>query len=75
MKNGITAVTFPSCLTNFQEGHLYSLKFDGTAIFANENNGYTNPRVFTAATAGYVTVEVRTIDSSNSYNYQIYYSN
>ena len=46
---------------------------DGTLIFNDANNGYTNPRVFTAATTGFVTVMVRNSSSSTSYNYQVYY--
>jgi hypothetical protein len=46
---------------------------DGTAIFTNVSSGYTSPKIFTAAAAGYVTVEVRNTSSSTSYDYQIYY--
>jgi fibronectin type 3 domain-containing protein len=50
---------------------------DGTAVFTDgayyARGGYTDPLVFTAAAAGYVTVEVRNGHNSNSYNYQIYY--
>jgi fibronectin type 3 domain-containing protein len=45
---------------------------DGTAIFSDASNGYTSPKVFTAATAGFITVEVSNIHSSASYDYQIY---
>jgi fibronectin type 3 domain-containing protein len=51
----------------------YAWQNDGTVIFDNQNNGYTSPRVFTAASSGYVTVMVYNHNSSNSYNYQIYY--
>ncbi|MDR0553293.1 MAG: hypothetical protein LBG76_00635, partial [Treponema sp.] len=50
---------------------------DGTLIFGDTEyharGGYTNPLVFTAASTGFVTVELRNGNSSNSYNYQIYY--
>jgi fibronectin type 3 domain-containing protein len=49
---------------------------DGTAVFTDNGyyarGGYADPLVFTAATAGYVTVEVRNGHNSNSFNYQIY---
>jgi fibronectin type 3 domain-containing protein len=47
---------------------------DGTAIFTGSWNGYTSPRAFTAATAGYITVEMANTSSSTSYNYKIYYN-
>jgi fibronectin type 3 domain-containing protein len=45
---------------------------DGTAIFTNSYEGYTSPKVFTASTGGYVTVEIENRNSSTSYNYKIY---
>jgi fibronectin type 3 domain-containing protein len=45
---------------------------DGTEIFTNATNGYTSPKVFTAATAGFITVEVSNVHGSASLNYQIY---
>jgi hypothetical protein len=45
---------------------------DGTEIFTYAASGYTSPKVFTAATAGFITVEVSNIHSSASLNYQIY---
>jgi fibronectin type 3 domain-containing protein len=45
---------------------------DGTSIFSNANTGYTNPRTFTASSAGYVTVQV-VPNGSASGNYAIYY--
>ena len=47
---------------------------NGTPIFSNgRDDGYTNPRVFTATATGFVTVEVSAYNVSTSYNYQIYY--
>jgi fibronectin type 3 domain-containing protein len=50
---------------------------DGALIFGDTEyharGGYTNPLVFTAASTGFVTVELRNGNSSTSYNYQIYY--
>jgi hypothetical protein len=45
---------------------------DGTQIFS-ARNGYTDPRLFTATSAGYVTVEVNNTNTSTSYNYKVYY--
>jgi hypothetical protein len=46
---------------------------NGTSIFANaRNDGFTNPRVFTASATGFVTVEVRNGHSTTSFDYQIY---
>jgi fibronectin type 3 domain-containing protein len=48
---------------------------DGTAAFTDigyYRGGYTDPLVFTAAMAGYVTVEVKNVNNSTNYNYQIY---
>jgi hypothetical protein len=46
---------------------------DGTQVFSDQINGYTSPRVFTVATSGFVTIEVRNAHSSTSYDYKIYY--
>jgi hypothetical protein len=49
---------------------------DGTAAFTDigyYRGGYTDPLVFTAAMAGYVTVEVKNVNNSTSYSYQIYH--
>jgi hypothetical protein len=46
---------------------------DGTVIFASARWGYTEPRKFTAAVTGYVTVEVRSSWNGGSLEYQIYY--
>jgi fibronectin type 3 domain-containing protein len=46
---------------------------NGTPIFTNaRNDGFTNPRVFTASGTGFVTIEVRNGHSTTSFNYQIY---
>jgi len=46
---------------------------DGTTLFSGVYNGYSNPRVFTANTTGFVTVEVWNQYGSANLNYQIYY--
>jgi fibronectin type 3 domain-containing protein len=45
---------------------------NGTSIFSNAANGYTSPKVITASSDGYVTVEISNTHSSNSYNYKVY---
>jgi fibronectin type 3 domain-containing protein len=49
---------------------------DGTKVFNDDaysaRGGYTNPLVFDATMAGYVTVEVRNGHNSNGYDYKIY---
>ena len=46
---------------------------NGTSIFSNgSDDGYTNPKVFTAAASGFVTVEVSSYNVSINYDYQIY---
>jgi hypothetical protein len=45
---------------------------DGTSLFSDSSNGYTSPKVFAASVTGYVTVEVKNIQSSGSCDYQIY---
>jgi hypothetical protein len=45
---------------------------NGTSIFINAANGYTSPKVITASSDGYITVEIKNTHSSNSYNYKVY---
>jgi fibronectin type 3 domain-containing protein len=46
---------------------------DGASLFSDSSNGYTSPKVFTATATGYVTVEVKNIQSSGSCEYKIYH--
>jgi len=46
---------------------------DGTAIFSNQYNGYTNPRVFTATATGFATVVIWNEYNDRIQNYQVYY--
>jgi fibronectin type 3 domain-containing protein len=45
---------------------------DGTQIMNRQSSGYTSPKVFTADSAGYITVEVGNWSSSASHNYMAY---
>jgi fibronectin type 3 domain-containing protein len=45
---------------------------DGTRIMNRQTSGYTASKVFTAASTGYVTVEVGNWSNSYSYNYMAY---
>ena len=61
---------------NNQDAHSYirvsAWQNNGTVIFTNQNYGFTNPRVFTAASTGFVTIEI-TNTWSSSLDYQIYH--
>ena len=46
---------------------------NGTVIFTDAVNGYTNPRVITATDSGFITIEVKASGISDNYDYQIYY--
>jgi fibronectin type 3 domain-containing protein len=45
---------------------------DGTTVFTNQYNGFTSPKTFTAASSGYVTVEVKQ-EGSHTGTYAVYY--
>jgi len=51
---------------------VYAWQNDGSSIFSDSRDGYTNPKVFTATATGFVTIEVQNRENS-SQNYQIYY--
>jgi hypothetical protein len=62
----------------YSQIHLYvsAWQNDGTSIFANATDGYTNPRVLTASTDGFVTIEVkkgRDLAETATFDYKIYY--
>ena len=60
---------------NTPSGYIYvsAWQNNGTSIFSGAYEGYTNPRLLTATASGFVTIEVRNGNASNSCNYQIYY--